>query len=175
MYFARANWYWYWYWYSISRHTRILCLIIAVVVLTYTWDKLSDLLHVRCCSAKDVYWSVQEGLGMDADPGRAGRFVYWDDFVQIARFKKLACLCHIKQNDLTYMGRFCTPCLSVSAGICGMGIAIAAWWTFSCKTDCIDIYSALDIFIVCVEISISKYPWYLDSPVWILINNNNHP
>ena len=98
MYFARANWYWYWYWYSISRHTRILCLIIAVVVLTYIWDKLSDLLHVRCCSAKDVYWSVQEGLGMDADPGRAGRFVYWDDFVQIARFKKLACLWHIKQK-----------------------------------------------------------------------------
>ena len=56
-------------------------------------DKLSDLLHVRCCSAKDVYWSVQEGLGM--------------------------------------------------------GTAIAAWWAFSCKTDCIDIYSALDI-LLCV-------------------------
>jgi|LakMenE18May11ns_1017448.scaffolds.fasta_scaffold8567147_1 hypothetical protein len=33
-----------------------------------------------------------------------------------------------------------------------IGIAIAAWWPFSCKTDCMDIYSysALAIFIVCV-------------------------
>ncbi len=42
---------------------------------------------------------------------------YWDEFVQKARFKKLACLCHIKQNNLTYLGRVCTPCLSVSTGI----------------------------------------------------------
>jgi len=29
----------------------------------------------------------------------------------------LVCLCHTKQNDLTYLGRVCTPCLSVSTGI----------------------------------------------------------
>jgi hypothetical protein len=34
-------------------------------------------------------------------------------------FIKLACLCHSKQNDLTYLGRVCTPCLSVSSGIYG--------------------------------------------------------
>jgi hypothetical protein len=42
---------------------------------------------------------------------RADWLGYWDKFVQIARFKKLVCLCHIKQNDLTYLGRVCTPCL----------------------------------------------------------------
>ncbi len=29
----------------------------------------------------------------------------------------MACLSHIKQNNLTYLGRVCTPCLSVSTGI----------------------------------------------------------
>jgi len=29
---------------------------------------------------------------------------YWDEFVQKARFKKLVCLCHRKQNNLTYLG-----------------------------------------------------------------------
>jgi len=28
----------------------------------------------------------------------------WDEFVQKAHFIKLACLCHSKQNDLTYLG-----------------------------------------------------------------------
>jgi len=39
--------------------------------------------------------------------------IYWVEFVQKARFKKLACLCHIKQNDLTYLGRvrLVYPCL----------------------------------------------------------------
>jgi len=41
---------------------------------------------------------------------------YWDEFVQKACFKKLVCLCHSKQNDLTYLGRVCIPCLSVSTG-----------------------------------------------------------
>jgi len=52
-----------------------------------------------------------------ADHGRVDWLGYWDEFVQKARFKKLACLCHIKQNNLTYLGRVCTPCLSVSTGI----------------------------------------------------------
>jgi hypothetical protein len=51
--------------------------------------------------------------------GRSDWLGYWVEFVQKARFKKLACLCHIKQNDLTYLGRVCTPCLSVSTGIYG--------------------------------------------------------
>jgi len=29
----------------------------------------------------------------------------------------LACLHHIKQNNLTYLGQVCTPCLAVSTGI----------------------------------------------------------
>jgi len=52
-----------------------------------------------------------------ADHGRSDWLGYWVEFVQKASFKKLACLCHIKQNDLTYLGRVCTPCLSVSTGI----------------------------------------------------------
>ncbi len=54
-----------------------------------------------------------------ADHGRSDWLGYWVEFVQKARFKKLACLCHIKQNDLTYLGQVCTPCLSVSTGIYG--------------------------------------------------------
>jgi len=42
----------------------------------------------------------------NADHGRADWLGYWDEFVQKACFKKLACLCHIKQNNLTYLGRF---------------------------------------------------------------------
>ena len=71
------------------------------------------------------FWA-RPGIRATADHGRSDWLGYWVKFVQKACFKKLACLCHIKQNDLTYMGRFCRPCLSVSAGICGMGIAIAA-------------------------------------------------
>ncbi len=52
-----------------------------------------------------------------ADHGRADWLGYWDEFVQKARFKKLVCLCHIKQNNLAYLGRVCTPCLSMSTGI----------------------------------------------------------
>ena len=63
------------------------------------------MLHVRCYSAKDVYWSTQEGLGMGM----------------------------------------------------GVGIAIAAWWALSCKTDCIDIYSAFDI-LLCVCVCRDKHP-----------------
>ncbi len=56
-------------------------------------------------------------MGETADHGRADWLGYWDEFVQKACFIKLACLCHIKQNNLTYLGRVCTPCLSVSTGI----------------------------------------------------------
>jgi len=53
-------------------------------------------------------------ISLSADHGRSDWLGYWVEFVQKARFKKLACLCHIKQNDITYLGRVCTPCLSVS-------------------------------------------------------------
>ncbi len=58
-------------------------------------------------------------VGSSADHGRSDWLGYWVEFVQKAHFKKLACLCHIKQNDLTYLGRVCTPCLSVSTRIYG--------------------------------------------------------
>ncbi len=48
------------------------------------------------------------------DHGRADWLRYWDEFVQKQHFKKFVCLHHIKQNNLTYLGRLCTPCLSVS-------------------------------------------------------------
>jgi len=41
----------------------------------------------------------------------------WVKFVQIASFKKLVCLCYIKQNNLTFLGRACTPSLSKSPKI----------------------------------------------------------
>jgi len=63
---------------------------------------------------------------LGADHGRSDWLGYWVEFVQKARCKKLACLCHIKQNDLTYLGRVCTPCLSVSTGIYGLGHAICS-------------------------------------------------
>ncbi len=44
---------------------------------------------------------------------------YWDEFVQKARFKKLVCLHHINQSNLTYLGGVCTPCLFVSIRIYG--------------------------------------------------------
>jgi len=56
-------------------------------------------------------------LHLIADHRRADWLCYWDEFVQKARLKKLACLCHIKQNNLTYLGRVFTPCLSMSTGI----------------------------------------------------------
>jgi hypothetical protein len=59
-------------------------------------------------------------FGLAADHGRADWLGHWDEFVQKARFIKLDCLCHSKQNDLTYLGRVCTPCLSVSTGIYGL-------------------------------------------------------
>jgi len=52
-----------------------------------------------------------------ADHRRPDWLGCWDKFVQKACFKKLVCLHHIKQNNLTYLGRVCTPCLSVSTGI----------------------------------------------------------
>ncbi len=39
-----------------------------------------------------------------ADHGGADWLGYWDEFVQKARFKKFACLRHIQQNNLTYLG-----------------------------------------------------------------------
>jgi hypothetical protein len=60
-------------------------------------------------------------MDLGADHGRADWLGYWDKFVQKARFKKLACLCHIKQNNLTYLGQVCTPCLSVFTGIYDLG------------------------------------------------------
>ncbi len=52
-----------------------------------------------------------------ADHGRADWLGCWDEFVQKAHLKKLVCLHQIKQNNLTYLRRVCTPCLSVSTGI----------------------------------------------------------
>ncbi len=72
-------------------------------------DKISDLPDCKGVAFTTDYWT--------ADHGRSDWLGYWVEFVQKARFKKLACLCHIKQNDLTYLGRVCTPCLSVSTGI----------------------------------------------------------
>jgi len=48
------------------------------------------------------------------DHGRADWLGCWDEFVQKAYLKKLVCLHHIKQNNLTYLGRVC---LSVSTVI----------------------------------------------------------
>ncbi len=63
-----------------------------------------------------------------ADHGRVDWLGYWDEFVQKARFIKLACLCHIKQNNLTYLGRVCTSCLSVSTGIYDVIILAKKAW-----------------------------------------------
>jgi len=51
------------------------------------------------------------------DHGRVDCLDCWDGFVQKARFKKLVCLHHIKQNNLAYLGRVCKHCLSMSTGI----------------------------------------------------------
>jgi len=78
-------------------------------------------LHVRAQKGK-ICRKRWEEINVDssvADHGRSDWLGYWVEFVQKSRFKKLACLCHIRQNDLTYLGRVCTPCLSVSIGIYG--------------------------------------------------------
>jgi len=62
-----------------------------------------------------------------ADHGRSDWLGYWVEFVQKAHFKKLACLCVVKQNDLTYLGWVCTPCLSVSSGIYGAAFLNLFW------------------------------------------------
>ncbi len=59
-------------------------------------------------------------VSLVADHGRADWLGCWDEFVQKARFKKLVCLHHIKQNNLTYLGQVCMPCLSVSTRIYGL-------------------------------------------------------
>jgi len=61
-------------------------------------------------------------LPLSADHWRADRLGYWDEFAQKACFKKLVCLHHIRQNNLTYLGQVCTPCLSVSTGIYALSI-----------------------------------------------------
>jgi len=45
-------------------------------------------------------------------------------------FKKLACLCHIKQKNLTYLGQVCMPCLSVSTGIYGLAAGTSLYALF---------------------------------------------
>jgi len=54
-----------------------------------------------------------------ADHRRADWLGRWDKFVQKECFKKLVCFRHIKQNNIFYLGRVCTPCLSASTGIYG--------------------------------------------------------
>jgi len=63
-----------------------------------------------------LLFSGQVRLYLVADHGRAEWLGYWDKFVKKASFKNLASLCHIKQNNLTYLGQVCTPCLSVFIG-----------------------------------------------------------
>ncbi len=53
-------------------------------------------------------------FSLTVDQNRGDRLGCWDEFVQKARFKKLVCLLHVKLDNLTYLGRVCTPCLSVS-------------------------------------------------------------
>jgi hypothetical protein len=57
------------------------------------------------------------GKGGGKDHGRVDWLGCLDEFVQKANFKELVCLHHIKQNNLTYLGLVCTPCLSVSTRI----------------------------------------------------------
>jgi len=66
-----------------------------------------------------IFGVADSSLEIDwlADHGRLDWLGCWDEFVQKARFKKLVCLHHIKQNNLTYLGQVCTPCLSVSTCI----------------------------------------------------------
>jgi len=59
-------------------------------------------------------------FGLIVDHGRGDWLGCWVKFVQKASFKKLVCLRHIKKNNLTYLGRICTPCLSVATGIYGL-------------------------------------------------------
>jgi len=84
-------------------------------------------LHVNCNRLSLLMFTLRAAtehfcFSMAADHGRADWLAYWDEFVQKARFIKLACLCHIKQNNLNYLGRVCTPCLSVSTGIYDMAL-----------------------------------------------------
>jgi len=55
-----------------------------------------------------------------ADHGRSDWLGYWVEFVQKARLKKLACLCHIKQNDLVY------PCLPGSKARLNSSLKVSA-------------------------------------------------
>jgi len=66
------------------------------------YSSIFPLSNCFCCSVQTF----------TADHGRADWLGYWDEFVQKARLKKLACLCHIKQNNLTNLGRVCTPCFT---------------------------------------------------------------
>ncbi len=53
----------------------------------------------------EARWKLAHRLSNTAaGHGRSDWLGYWVEFVQKARFKKLACLGHIKQNDLTYLG-----------------------------------------------------------------------
>jgi len=47
----------------------------------------------------------------------------------------LVCLHHIKQNNLTYLGWVCTPCLSVSTGIYGKRVQKMTSYRMSCDVD----------------------------------------
>jgi len=78
---------------------------------------VADLLIKDCLISLIILFNLGNFVLGSLFFGRSDWLGYWVEFVQKARFKKLACLCHIKQNELTYLGRVCTPCLSVSTGI----------------------------------------------------------
>ena len=80
------------------------------------------------------------------DHVRADWLGCWDEFVQKACFKKLVCLRHIKQNNVTYLGRICTPCLAVSTGICGEMLCSSFWKLFSIHFP-IQINRSLNVFV----------------------------
>jgi len=61
-------------------------------------------IHAEAVTFEGV-WLDYKIASYTADHGRADWLGYWDEFVQKGRFKKLVCLCHIKQNNLTYLGR----------------------------------------------------------------------
>jgi len=73
----------------------------------------------KTIEGNNVDWTNIDKNSETADHGRADWLGYWDEFVQKAQFKKLVCLHHIKQNNLTYLGQVCTPSLSVFTGIYG--------------------------------------------------------
>ncbi len=92
---------------SPSLSVQCFCPLSLSLLLTHTHHTLSH------------FWCL---LTLAANHWRVDLLGCWDEFVQKARFKKLVCLCHIKQNNLTYLGWVCTPFLSVSTGIYALAL-----------------------------------------------------